>query len=68
MVRANRAEATCHTMDDINTFGHVAYGIAYSPMLLQPSDGNPYTHDYNPGTLVSAREDDTGYGHQARDL
>ncbi|RKU42604.1 hypothetical protein DL546_004816 [Coniochaeta pulveracea] len=46
-------------MDDINTFGHVAYGIAYSPMLLQPSDGNPYTHDYNPGTLVSAREDDT---------
>lgn len=55
-------------MDDINTFGHVAYGIAYSPMLLQPSDGNPYTHDYNPGTLVSAREDDTGYGHQARDL
>lgn len=55
-------------MDRTDAFHHVANGIAYNPMLLQPGSDILYTHDYHFDTSVFAAGGDTGYGHQARDL
>jgi hypothetical protein len=61
-------EISRQTMDRTDALDHVANGIAYNPMLLQPGSDILYTHDYHFDTSVFAAGGDTGYGHQARDL